>query len=370
MEKGPFRYDQVGSLLRTKALKEAKELYQTGTIDYDAYKKIEKEEIAHIVRKQKELGLKAISDGEFNREYWHYDFISHLEGIANYVLDTGGTFQGVLHKLKAYYVKDRLHFPKNHPFLEDYRYLHELVGTDAVAKFTIPGPNMIYFSGVLNSPLFQEHTTCNSIETMKADIIQVYQDAIQAFYDVGCRYLQFDDTSWGALFSESQRMKLEEKGIDTKKLVKEFADLTIEAIKKKPEDMVLATHCCRGNFKSSWLYEGDYSFVQEDIFRPHFDAYFLEFDSERSGSFEPIKYLEYGKLVLGLVTTKEGTLESKELIQKRIREAADYVPLEKLCLSCQCGFSSTEDGNDITEEEQYRKLAFVKEIAEEIWEDA
>lgn len=372
MNQGPFRYDQVGSLLRTDVLKQAKQKYQDRELSYEAYKKIEREEIKTIVDKQLALGLKAISDGEFNREYWHYDFISHIIGIEHYLADRKGDFQGVMHKLKAYYVKDRLVFPKDHPFLDDYRYLHDLVGDKAIAKFTIPGPNMIYLSGVLNSPLYHTHTNNIDIDIdiVKQDIIQVYQETIQAFYEAGCRYLQFDDTSWGVLFCEEQRKNLEIKGIDTNKLVKEFADITIECIKYKPKDMVLATHCCRGNFKSSWLYEGDYSFVQNEIFRPKFDAFFLEFDNDRSGSFEPIKHVSHGILVLGLVTTKSGILENKDIIKQRIQEASQYVPLDRLCLSCQCGFSSTEDGNDIREEEQYQKLAFVKEIAEEVWQDA
>lgn len=367
MKRGPFRYDQVGSLLRTEALKKSKKAFEEGKISFEEYKKIEREEIAKIVERQKEIGLKAITDGEFNREYWHYDFIAYLNGVETYIAETNGKFHGAMNKLKSYYAKDTISFPKDHPFLDDFRYLNSLVDGDAVAKFTIPGPNMLYYSGVINNPKFKGNTNYNSLEQLKDDICKTYQDAIQAFYDAGCRYLQFDDTSWGALFSKEQRDALETRGIDTKQLVKEFADITIRSISEKPSDMVLTTHCCRGNFKSSWLYDGDYSFVEKEIFEAPFDGFFLEYDSDRAGSFAPISNLQHGKLVLGLLTTKDGTLENKKIIKNRIKEATQYLPLDKLCLSCQCGFSSTEDGNTITEEKQYAKLKLVKEIADEIW---
>lgn len=370
MTKGPFRYDQVGSMLRTNTLKEAKKNLENESISFEEYKKIEREEIKKIVEKQKEIGLKAITDGEFNREYWHYDFIAHLNGIKTYVLDMKGKFQGTMNKLKSYYVKDTISFPKDHPFLDDFKYLKELCGDDAVAKTTIPGPNMIYYSGVVNSDLFKKDTNYTSIEKLKEDIAKVYQDTVQAYYNAGCRYLQFDDTAWGALFSEGQRKALEENGIDTKNLVKDFAEITVNSLKNRPDDMTITTHCCRGNFKSSWLYEGDYSFVEDYIFKAPFDGFFLEYDTDRAGSFEPIKKLKEGKLVLGLITSKEGTLEDKEVIKERIKEASKYIPLERLCLSPQCGFSSTEDGNNITEEDQFKKLQLVKEIAKEVWKDA
>lgn len=370
MNKGPFRYDQVGSLLRTKELKEAKKALESNQLTQTAYKQIEREEIKKIVQKQKEIGLKAITDGEFNREYWHYDFISYLNGIENYVMDATGKFHGTMNKLKSYYVKEALAFPKDHPFLDDFKYLKELVGHDAIAKSTIPGPNMVYYSGVVNNSLYKEQTTYTSLEALKHDLAKVYQDAIQAYYDAGCRYLQFDDTAWGALFGYEQRKAMQLRGIDPKTLVKEFGDITVEALCKKPADMTITTHCCRGNFKSTWLYDGDYSFVESEIFRAPFDGFFLEYDSERAGGFEPIKQIQHGKLVLGLITTKTGTLEEPNAIKQKIAEASSYLPLDQLCLSCQCGFSSTEDGNELSETEQYNKLALVKRIAEEIWEDA
>lgn len=366
---GPFRYDQVGSLLRTKELKKAKEELSKGSLNFEDYKKVEREEIKKIVLKQRKVGLKAITDGEFNREYWHYDFISYLNGIHNYLIDTNGMFHGVMDKLKAYYVEDKLSFPKDHPFIDDFKYLNSLCEKGEVAKVTIPGPNMIYFSGVINNPLFKENSKYNDIESVKKDIIKLYSDAIDAFYSVGCRYLQFDDTSWGALLSEKNREVLKERGLYTEKVVKEFSEITKESIKNKPNDMTITTHCCRGNFKSNWLYNGDYSYVEKEIFEAPFDGFFLEYDDERSGSLKSISNLKHGKLVLGLLTSKKGELENKKEIIKRIKEAEKYLPLEKMCLSCQCGFSSTEDGNIITEEEQFKKLALVKEIAKEVWKD-
>lgn len=370
MNKGPFRYDQVGSLLRSAAWKQARTAYAEGSLSFAAYKDIEREEIRKLVEKQKELGLKAVSDGEYNREYWHYDFIAALGGIETYIAQTKGKFQGTMNRLKSYYVKDTLTFPADHPFLEDFRYLNSLCRDEVLAKATIPGPNMIYYSGVMNNPEYKENTAYTSFDTLKQDLIQVYRDAIQAFYAAGCRYLQFDDTSWGALFSETQRAALKEKGIDPRRLAKDFAEITVECLKNRPEDMTLTTHCCRGNFKSSWLYEGDYSFVEEDIFQAPFDGFFLEYDSERAGSFAPIAHLKSGHLVLGLITSKHGKLEDEEAVKARIQEASAYLPLDRLCLSPQCGFSSTDDGNTLSEEEQYAKLAYVKQIAEEVWEDA
>lgn len=366
----PFRYDQVGSLLRTKVLKEARADFNHGTLSYEDYKNIERAEIKKIVEKQKAIGLKAITDGEFNREYWHYDFIANLKGIKTYVAQTKGKFHGAMSQLKSYYVEDTLAFPKDHPFLDDFKYLNALCGDDVIAKATIPGPNMIYYSGVINNPYYKAKTRYTSFTKLKQDIAKVYQDAIAAYYEAGCRYLQFDDTAWGALFSEEQRKQMEEKGINAKQLMEDFTEITIACLKNKPADMILTTHCCRGNFKSSWLYDGDYSYVEKAIFQAPFDGFFLEFDSERAGSFAPIKNLEHGYLVLGLLTTKEGTLENKADIIKRIHEASQFLPLDRLCLSCQCGFSSTEDGNNLSEEEQFEKLKLVKEIAEEIWQDA
>lgn len=365
--KNNYRFEHVGSLLRTDILKTAKNDFNMGKISFSEYKSIERKEIEKIVIKQYNIGLKTISDGEYNREYWHYDFISKLNGIYNYVLDVSGKFHGSMSKLKSYYVKSKLSFDYNHSFLDDFKYLKSLcdkLSDDLVPKITIPGPNMIYYSGVINNPLYYENTEYKNLNDVKIDIIKVYNDAIKAFYDAGCRYLQLDDTAWGALFSEDSRNEMKKRNINPDELLKDFSYLTIESIKNKPNDMIIATHCCRGNFKSNWLYEGDYSYVSSEMFKAKFDRFFLEFDTDRAGSFEYIKNIDTN-IVLGLITTKNGVLENKNFIGERIKEAQKYISKDRIYLSPQCGFASTEDGNNITEEEQWEKLKLVIDIANE-----
>lgn len=363
-----FKFDHVGSLLRNENLKKAKKDLENNVINIEEYNKVVKEEIKKNAKKQYDIGLRAITDGEYNREYWHYDFISKLNGIHNYILEMNGSFNGALTKIKSYYVEDKLSFNDRHPFLDDFKYLKSIcdeLGEDVVAKFTIPGPNMIYYSGVVKTPLFKEKSKYTNLEDVKKDIIKVYNDAILAFYNAGCRYLQLDDTAWGALFSEDSRNEMKEKGINPEELLKDFSYLTIESIKNKPEDMFLTTHCCRGNFKSNWLYEGDYSFVADEMFKSNFDKYFLEFDTERAGDLKYIKNIK-NNVSVGLITTKDGKLEDKEVIKNRLNEALKYVDKNRLCLSPQCGFASTEEGNNITEKEQWNKLKFVVEVAKEV----
>lgn len=270
-------------------------------------------------------------------------------------------------KATVYSVSGKLAFPQDHPFLKDFAFLKEIAG-EHVAKQTIPGPNMIFYSGVIGSQKYVDDPVYESLEAVAADIVQVYRDAIQAFYDAGCRYLQLDDTSWGALFSESFRQKIEAQGFSIKDVMQIFADITVRALEAKPEDMTITMHICRGNFKSAWLYDGDYEPIAKSLFsRVNVDGFFLEFDDERSGDFTPLRFIGEQQVVLGLVTTKSDVIENVEHIKKRIQEAADIVPLHQLCLSPQCGFASTEEGNLIEEETQWKKLALVREIAEDIW---
>ncbi|GAB6990201.1 5-methyltetrahydropteroyltriglutamate--homocysteine S-methyltransferase [Paenibacillus pini] len=363
----PYRADQVGSFLRPQVLKEAKAQYQQGEITKAELRSIEDVEIAKLVEKQKEVGLTAVTDGEFRRTWWHLDFIEALEGIRVYEIDASGLFHGAMKKAKLYTVDSKLGFPKNHPFLEDFKYLKSVAG-EHIAKFTIPGPNMIFYSGVVNSQAYLDHPAYPTLDEVAGDIVKVYRDAIQAFYDAGCRYLQLDDTSWGALFSDDFREKIQAKGFDPDELVKKFADITIEAVENKPKDMAITIHICRGNFKSSWLYQGGYEPIAEELFsRVNVDAFFLEFDNDRSGDFKPLRFIKNQHVVLGLITSKTGELENKEEIKQRIAEATEYVNLDQLCLSPQCGFSSTEEGNTITDQDQWNKLGLVVEIANEVW---
>ncbi|HLS06357.1 MAG TPA: 5-methyltetrahydropteroyltriglutamate--homocysteine S-methyltransferase [Bacillota bacterium] len=366
--RGPFRADQVGSLLRPEKIKQARADYSKGKITKDDLRKIENEAIKTIVEKQKAIGLTAVTDGEFRREYWHLDFIQSLSGIKVYEEETPGFFQGQMAKLKKYVVNDGLHFPQDHPFLEDYKFLHSMAGDDHVAKITIPGPNMIFHSGVIANEFYLNDPIYDSLDAVGDAIANVYQDAIQAFYDAGCRYLQLDDTSWGALFSDEHRKNIEKHGFAGAEIVKRFADITIQSLKNKPEDMTVTIHICRGNFKSSWLYEGDYEPIAKDLFeRVNVDGFFLEFDSDRAGSFEPLRFIKNQKVVLGLVTTKTAPLEDPTIIKQRIKEASKYVDIDQLCLSPQCGFASTEEGNLMTEEDQWAKLKLVVNTANDVW---
>lgn len=363
----PFKADHVGSFLRPQNLKDARIRYEQGEISQAELRLIEDEEIAKLVEKQKAVGLIGVTDGEFRRKFWHLDFIQSLEGIRVYEKESSGLFQGKMKKLTLYTVDSKLNFPDDHPFLADFKYLKKVAG-DHVAKFTIPGPNMIFYSGVINSDVYLENPCYASLDEVADDIVQVYKKAIQAFYDAGCRYLQLDDTSWGALFSDDFRETIRGKGFDPDELMKKFAEITIRALADKPKDMAITLHICRGNFKSSWLYQGDYEPIAEELFsRVNVDAFFLEFDSERAGDFKPLRFIKNQQVVLGLVTTKTGALENKEDIKARIKEATQYVHIDQLCLSPQCGFASAEDGNLITDQAQWDKLKLVTEIAQDVW---
>ncbi|GGJ99783.1 5-methyltetrahydropteroyltriglutamate--homocysteine methyltransferase [Lentibacillus kapialis] len=369
-QKGPFRADHVGSLLRPDSIKQARSKYARGTLAKEELREIENEAIENLIEKQKEIGLTAITDGELRREYWHLDFIRELRGIRVYHEESEGMFQGKMKTLAKYMVDGPLQFPENHPFLEDFAFVKKAAGENHVAKFTIPGPNMIFYSGIINNAYYLENPAYSSLEEAAKDIVQVYKDAIQAFYDKGCRYLQLDDTSWGALFSDDFRKIISENGFDVNAVMKQFADITIAALEDKPENMTVTLHVCRGNFKSSWLYEGDYEPIASQLFgRVNVDGFFLEFDSDRAGNFAPLRYIRNQRVVLGLVTTKTAEMEDKKAIKDRIKEAERYVSKEQLCLSPQCGFASTEEGNLVTEEDQWKKLRLVVDTAGEVWSD-
>lgn len=358
----PFRYDQVGSLLRPTNLIQAREQYKSGSITYEELTNIENNEIIRVIEKQKENGVLGVTDGEFRRSWWHFDFLGELDGVELYAKETGLKFHKMETRKGGIRVVGDIDFSR-HPFVEHFKFLKEHAG-DAVAKQTIPSPNMLLCRADVELEKYEDR------EKLQQDTIIAYRKAIQAFYDAGCRYLQLDDTAWADLFSEEGHNKLRAKGLDPAEELKVMQTMINESIAHKPEDLVVTMHICRGNYKSNYFSSGGYDYASEVIFGGlNVDGLFLEFDDERSGSFEPLKYVNRKdlKIVLGLVTSKSGELEDKEYIKKRIAEAATYVPLEQLCLSPQCGFSSTEEGNILTEEQQWRKLRFVKEIADEIW---
>lgn len=367
MKKIPFRFDIVGSFLRPEQLKKAREDYKNGKISLEELKDIEDDCIVDVINKQVEVGLQAVTDGEFRRKWWHLDFIAGLKGITTYPI-TIEAF-GDRQEMELSYVSGKLSFNKNHQFLKDFLRTKGLVN-GVLLKQTIPGPGMIYLDSYVQAVPYHKNPIYKSEEEFKKDLIKTYQEAILAFYDVGCRYLQLDDTSWGAFFSKDHRERIKSFGFDPDKLVDSFGDVMEEVISVKPKDMYITTHMCKGNFKSHWLYEGSYNTIAKRLFKiKGFDGFFFEYDDERSGDFEPLQYLKGQRMVLGLITTKTGELENCEELISKIRKAEEYVPLEQLCLSPQCGFASTEEGNIISEKEQWEKLKFGYDVAKEIWRD-
>ncbi|MEM6050464.1 cobalamin-independent methionine synthase II family protein [Erwinia sp. P7711] len=360
-----YRAEVVGSFLRPAAIKQAREQFQAGEIDAVALRRIEDEAIRDVVTHQRACGLKVVTDGEFRRAWWHFDFFDGLEGVERYESEQGIQFNGVQTKAHSIRVTGKLGFG-HHPMLEDFRYLKSISG-DAVPKMTIPSPSVLHFRGgrkAIDANVYPD------LNLYFDDLAQTYRDAIQAFYAAGCRYLQLDDTVWAYLCSEDQKQQIRERGEDPQELAHIYAQVLNKAIEGKPDDLTIGLHVCRGNFRSTWISEGGYEPVAEILFGTvNIDAFFLEYDNERSGGFEPLRFIRPGKqqVVLGLVTTKNGELENSETVKQRIAEAAQYVSLDQICLSPQCGFASTEEGNSLSEEQQWAKLRLVVDIAKEVW---
>ena len=361
----PFRADMVGSLLRTAALKDARTKREKAQITPDQLKAVEDEEIRKIVRKQEEVGLQLATDGEFRRSWWHFDFFWHLTGCERVVLDHGIQFHGTQTKPESLKVTGRIDFPADHPMLAHFKFL--AANTRLVPKMTIPSPSVMHFRGGRKSISEQAYPDMGAYFD---DLAKVYGKAIKAFYDAGCRYLQLDDTVWAYLCSKEQMAEARQRGEDVDKLPGIYANVINTALKSKPAGMVITTHVCRGNFRSTWISEGGYEPVAERLLAGiDYDGYFLEYDTERAGGLEPLRFLPKGKkrVVVGLVTSKSGTLEKKDDIKRRLDEATQYVALDQLCLSPQCGFASTEEGNVLAEDEQWAKLKMIVEIAREVW---
>ena len=364
----PFRYDYVGSFLRTEELKKATTQYNENKITKEVYDNIVNEEIAKLVAKQKELGYHVITDGEFRRTYWHLDFMWGFEGVAHEQTGSGVQFDGELASLEDTYLVGKIK-AKKHPFVEYFRYLKQFEDENTVAKLTIPAPAQFLEQMIM--PFAWENTKkyYDSKEELVKDIADGYKKFIKDLYDKGCRNLQLDDCSWGMLVDPNAKafFGTDEEGLEAIK--EQLVRINNLAIEGKPEDMIINTHVCRGNFHSTYASSGAYDSVAKVLFaRENVDTYYLEFDDERSGGFEPLAAVSgEKKVVLGLVTTKSAQLEDKDKIIARIHEAAKYIPLSRLCLSPQCGFASCEIGNKLTEEEQWAKLALVKEVAEEVW---
>ncbi|MEK3835689.1 5-methyltetrahydropteroyltriglutamate--homocysteine S-methyltransferase [Paenibacillus sp. FSL R7-0128] len=358
----PFRYDIVGSFLRTEEIKNARNLHVEGELTAGQLAEIENIEIGKLLQQEKALGLKAVTDGEFRRSWWHLDFFLGIEGTGKITLGgTPGASKEQTNRAESFRITGKIAFG-DHPMVAEFRTLQQMAG-ETLAKMTIPSPSLFHFVQEYNGNEIYSDT-----ETLYGDIIQVYRTAIQAFYDAGCRYLQLDDTTWGTLCSGRHRAHLRSRGVDPDQLAKDYVRLINESIAGRPADMTIALHVCRGNLRSTWFAAGGYGPVAEELFsNANVDAFFLEYDNERSGDFEPLRFIRDQFVVLGLVTTKHGGLESKEQLIARIEEAAQYVDINKLCLSTQCGFASSEEGNILTEEEQWDKLRLVIETANEVW---
>jgi 5-methyltetrahydropteroyltriglutamate--homocysteine methyltransferase len=361
--KPPFRADMVGSLLRTPALKHAREQRQRGDIGAEELKEVEDREIRSVIARQEEIGLQAVTDGEFRRAFWHFDFLEHLDGVTSVEADSGMNFKGGIGITKALRVTAKVKF-SGHPMIEHFRFVKD--NTDRVAKMTIPGPSMLHYRGgrkMMNVGVYPE------MDAFYADVGAAYNKAVHAFYDAGCRYLQLDDISFAYLCDPNQREMLRERGDDPEKQPDIYAGMVREALKDKPSDLTITMHLCRGNFRSTFIASGGYEPVADLLFNAMpVDGYFMEWDTDRAGGFEPLRFLPKDKtVVLGLVTSKTGTLESRDDLKRRIEEATKFAALDQLCLSPQCGFASTEEGNTLAEEEQWAKLRMIVEVAEEVW---
>jgi 5-methyltetrahydropteroyltriglutamate--homocysteine methyltransferase len=362
--KPPFRADHVGSFLRPAALKEARAKREKGAITAAELKVVEDREIENIVQKQEQLGLQLATDGEFRRSWWHFDFLGRLDGVEIYEAEQGIQFRGVQTNAQGLRVVGKLGF-SNHPMLEHFKFLK--AHTKVMPKMTIPAPPVLHFrlpKDGINKTVYPD------LDQFFHDLGNTYKQAVMAFYDAGCRYLQFDDTVWAYLCSQEELRKARERMSNVDQLQGIYARVINTALEVKPADMTITTHVCRGNFRSTWISEGGYEPVAETLLgKVNYDGYFLEYDTERAGGFEPLRFLPKGNkvVVLGLVTSKSGALEKKDDIKRRIDEAAKFAPIEQFCLSPQCGFASTEEGNILAEQEQWAKLRMIADVADEVW---
>jgi len=364
----PFRYDFVGSFLRPQALKDAKALYQQGKLSKEDFDKVVNEEITKVVANQKELGFHVITDGEFRRTFWHLDFMWGFEGVEHKATGNGVKFNDELAVLDDTYLVGKIK-AKAHPFVEYFKFLKQFEDDNTVAKYTIPAPAQMFQQMIVPANFETTRKFYDTNKELIQDIGKAYQDVIKQFYDAGCRNLQFDDCTWGAIVGDAAKQRYKSLGIDLEEVKAQLLEVNNLALEGRPEDMVITSHICRGNYHSTYFTSGPYDTVADYVFaKENVDALFLEYDDERSGGFLPLeKVSEDKKIVLGLITTKSPVLENKEKIIARIHEAAQYVPLDRLYLSPQCGFASCEIGNKLTEEEQWAKLRLVKEIAKEVW---
>lgn len=367
--KFPYRYDVVGSLLRPAVLKDARAQFAAGKIDAEQLQTVQWAETKRVVDQQVALGLKAVTDGEFNRSWWHLDFLWGLTGVGHYDYHQSYKFHGSQTRTDNADLIGKVAFNPEHPFFTSFQYLQSLVPAGVTVKQTIPSPTMLFWDNRSDNWATYYETWSDYLD----DLAQAYHDTIQHFYDLGCRYIQLDDTTWAFLIS-----KLNETATDAAAHQK-YVTLATDAVRVinqllsgLPDDLTVTTHICRGNFKSTYLFSGGYDDVADYLGQLHYDGLFLEYDSDRAGDFTPLRKIWHGdpdkRLVLGLITSKFAELEDPTVIKTRIQAAAQQVPLANLALSTQCGFASTEEGNTLTEDQQWAKLKLVKQIATDVWE--
>jgi len=361
----PFRADHVGSLLRPASVAEARKKHANGDIDDAALKEAEDAAIPDLIRMQEEVGLKAVTDGEARRSFWHYDFMGMLDGLDLVERDQGVQFAGV--KLRPIFptISKKLDFPDDHPMLEHFKFV--AANTKVLPKISIPGPSCCHFRTAAEDIAPAEY---KDPEILMADIAATYKKAVAKFYEAGCRYLQMDDIFFAYLCDPKHRAEKLASGQDPDWLIDQYAWMMHEAIKDRPDDMVIGMHMCRGNFRSTHAAEGAYDPAADAVFnKTGVDIFFMEYDTERAGGLEPLKLLAKGKqrVMPGFITTKSGEPESMDFLKRQFEEASKYADLDQLGIAPQCGFASTEEGNAITVDDQRRKLELVVQTAQEIW---
>ncbi len=365
MSKPPYRADHVGSLLRPQSVKDArKKFFEDKSISADELKAVEDAAIVDLIKMQEDVGLKAVTDGEQRRSFWHYDFMGELTGFDLEERDEGVQFAGV--KLRPIFptIKGKLDFPADHPHIEHFKFV--AANTKVMPKISIPGPSCCHFRTAQADIKPAEY---KDPDVLFADIAATYKKAVQAFYDAGCRYLQMDDIFFAYLCDPKHRAAKKEDGQDPDWLIDRYAWMMREAIKDRPADMTIGMHMCRGNFRSTHAAEGAYDLAAEAIFSTGVDIFFMEYDTDRAGGLEPLKLLPKGKqrVLPGFITTKTPELEDIDWLKSKFDEASKYADIDQLGIAPQCGFASTEEGNALTEAEQRAKLELVVKTAEAIW---
>ncbi|MBM7608465.1 methionine synthase II (cobalamin-independent) [Lysinibacillus composti] len=363
----PFRFDNVGSFLRPQALKNARAAFAEGNLSEAELKKIEDESIVELIEKQKEVGLQVITDGEFRRSWWHLDFMWGLNGVEKRLIEKGYRFNDEETRPETASLTGKIS-GENHPFVDHFKFVHAFATDGVVARQTIPAPAQFLseLQRAENKKLTEQ--IYPDQDELLADIAKAYQTVILDLYNEGCRSVQLDDCTWG-MCCDTHYWAARQDDANVEGVGELFLHVNNLALQNLPEDLVVTTHVCRGNYHSTWASSGGYDPIAEILFeKENVSAFYLEFDTERAGDFSPLQHVSEDKLVvLGLFSSKTGELENKEEIKARIEEAAKYVDLDRLCISPQCGFASTEEGNILTEEQQWNKLRLIKDVADEIW---